>query len=63
METYKIQKYLTKLSSESFESENFKLYLNKINYWYNQYGCCKKKNLGNISASKRVPSYGIQYKK
>ena len=45
METYKIQKYLSKLSTEPFESDNFKLYLDKINYWYNQYG---GKNLSKI---------------
>lgn len=38
MSLQKCQKYLTKLSSISLEDDKFGLYLDKLNYWYNQYG-------------------------
>lgn len=34
----KLTKYLYKLSHADINSEKFKLYLDKINYYYEQYG-------------------------
>lgn len=34
----KVQKYLNKISAEHIDSTKFGLYLDKLNYWYNQMG-------------------------
>jgi len=46
MSNAKCAKYLNKLSNTSVDSDKFKIYLTKLNYWYNQIGSgkdlCKK---------------------
>ena len=38
MSVYKCNKYLNKIKDTKISSDKFKYYLDKLNYWYNQYG-------------------------